>query len=578
MYKQLSLFLLLSCIHLQYHAAQTVDLGNPYGEAILIEDINCSAAHDAHDNNDFKEFPAQASTVETILDRNCRIIKNDSEQAQYIAYRLGRGKGLKAGAAYLIRVHYPENAARSMYLLNRGNETGIGLACGEAVADCVTGRYVNNSPESIEYPLAQEYVEWETYFHLHDRFPAFKSIRGRTERTETPANGFWFVIAHNKTANAPLSQGIAVARIQLFEVPNTTMVEINTPPKELPQRYIFCREEMADGVVRVPHGQDEPLYRGLDNPIDWFEYKAKYMQFSGMNTFSKDLLEFSHNQGWAATPTDNSWYVQSSVPDRWQRMLAMLKKYNLNVMPMYEYGGSTGENAYGKEKDILSLNGRKKFTHIDWLEKNSHVDVTDPRTLEELKKIVQITILDHKDTVPFIGAWLRPRPMQMPMSFSDSTLARYNKEMNKKNITRTVLQNDKAALHDYYTWWFEKRAQLLEDLSAFLRDGLGHEATVMLTADASEPGYRLPNNVLVTDNIDKWKGVMGNAKRKLKPISYTDTVNNDLFGKACTSPRFTWADYEVHHASPWDDPENFHQREGALITRTFHRLFSVSNP
>ena len=49
MYKQLSLFLLLSCIHLQYHAAQTVDLGNPYGEAILIDGYAATA--EARPNN-----------------------------------------------------------------------------------------------------------------------------------------------------------------------------------------------------------------------------------------------------------------------------------------------------------------------------------------------------------------------------------------------------------------------------------------------------------------------------------------------------------------------------------------------
>ena len=568
------------CLCVLLTAAQAVEqnLDPIYGNAVLIEQIDCAAT--TPDSAHFKEYPQSGSKVEQILGQKYRVLANDADEMKYMAWRLGVGKGLKAGAAYLVELDYPEDQARSMYILNRGNETGMGIATGVAVADCLKGRYVNNSPESIQYPLSGKAETYSMYFHLHDRFPAFESLRGaKVPRTETPADGFWLVIAQHKKSNAPLSQGAAVRSIRLYEVPQAKPVRINYPPESLPRRYTFCREEMADGVVGVPHGKDVPENRGLDNPIDWFEYKARYMRFLGMNTFSKDLLEFGHNQGWESheDKLNNDWFVQSSQPQRWKKMLEMLSKYDLYVLPMYEYGGSTGQQAYGKEKDFLSLNGHKEYTHIKWLENNAHADVTDPRCFEELKEILRRTITRHKELVPFIGAWLRPRPMQMPMNFSEKALARFNQETGN-NFDRQRLAADSFLLGEYYDWWFGKRQQLTIKLNTWLEQELGHESCLIYTSDATEPGQALQPRSLVTDQVDLWEPLLKSVGHDMRVRPLQDVVSQNLHAKACAAPTFTWGDYEVHHASPWADPQRYQDQRGSLQTYSYHRLYTVSNP
>ncbi len=59
-------------------------------------------------------------------------------------------------------------------------------------------------------------------------------------------------------------------------------------------RHLFYREEMADGV----HESGEQHKRALDDPLEWYVYHARLRRFLAMDTFSKDLLEFGHNQGW----------------------------------------------------------------------------------------------------------------------------------------------------------------------------------------------------------------------------------------------------------------------------------------
>ncbi len=75
--------------------------------------------------------------------------------------------------------------------------------------------------------------------------------------------------------------------------PDALSAPVNYPPGDLPRRHLFWREEMADGAIHQRNNQT-----AVANEIDWFEHKARLMKFLGMNTYAKDLLEFSANQGW----------------------------------------------------------------------------------------------------------------------------------------------------------------------------------------------------------------------------------------------------------------------------------------
>ena len=83
-------------------------------------------------------------------------------------------------------------------------------------------------------------------------------------RPDLPGDGFLVVIGQPGTwvldgspywkEQAPLSQGAAVRRIRLFEIPTLSdhYLEIHSPPAELPQRYVFFREEMGDAIIGDP--------------------------------------------------------------------------------------------------------------------------------------------------------------------------------------------------------------------------------------------------------------------------------------------------------------------------------------
>ena len=110
------------------------------------------------------------------------------------------------------------------------------------------------------------------------------------------------------------------------------------------------------------------------------------------------------------------------------------------------------------------LDGGETYTHISWCEGNN-VDITDPDTLADAKKVLDLTLVKYRDKVSFLGAWFRQRPTAMPISFNDKNLAAFSKEANQgKRITRSHLQNDKGLLERYYQWWFTKRRQFFDAL------------------------------------------------------------------------------------------------------------------
>jgi len=545
----------------------------------LVDVIDCAADNGAHE---LRQFPdASASEIQEILGKKCRVLKI-GDAARYMAYKIGAGKGLKPKGAYVLAIDYPEDKPRAMFIQNRGCETGSGFATGQASGDTIIGKYVNNNPESLKYPLANEYRKWTHFFYLHERFPPFGTERhGDTLRSMTPYQGFWLIISQTDLNNDPLSAGAAVAKIALYEIENPEAydVKINYPPANLPRRHIFGREEMADGVVAVPHGQDKPQARGLDNPNDWFEMKMKNIRFLGMNTFSKDLLEFGHNQGW--DPGDDSW-IQASTPQRWSQMVETLStKYkDLYVLPYYEYGGATGKGQVGYRKVVQPLSNKKgMFSHIDWIEKNAHIDISDPDALADARRMLDATIIRYKDKVKFVGAWIRTRPTQMPVSFSDMTLARFAEE-TKVKVTREQLAADKTKLDAYYKWWFEKRHAFIAELAKYLREkGVGEDAIVLLTTDTSEPGRELPGNVLVTDDIELWKNTMDKLPKKRTPLSYDQVVKDNMYGKELLkSIGGTWGEWEWQHSCPNADPANFKKKDGTVVDYSFNRLYTVSAP
>ena len=358
-----------------------------YQNLTLVDEVDCGDAYDSHT---LYESTQGVSEIQTILSDQCRVIPNIGEEPKYFAYKIGEDCDLEAGSAYVLVVEYPEDMSRSVIVCNNGCETSRGFHTGFTVGDALSPSYVSSNPESISYGLSREYRRWEQLFHLNDRTPDI--VKDGTRPNE-PEDGFYVVIAQFRESDCPLNSGAAVRRIALYEAPSQqsytqTLAEL---PEGLPQRHLFWREEMADGVV---HGDDEDW--GLIDPIDFYRYKARLHKFLGMNTFSKDLLEFGHCQDWDPAKYAG-WYIVSQEPYRWEQILVMLgsEGYDLSVLPYYEYTGSSanGGIGLGKLKRSETLSGNEDYTHVSWSEK-MNIDVSDPDAVTDSEMLLEVTIKD----------------------------------------------------------------------------------------------------------------------------------------------------------------------------------------
>ena len=253
-----------------------------------------------------------------------------------------------------------------------------------------------------------------------------------------------------------MGAGTAVSKIRLYEVqdPAALTVKLNLPPEGLPRRHIFSREEMSDGAVGMGHKPEErdEKVRGVKVLADWYEYKMRQMQFLGIDTFSKDLLEFGHNQGWDASEGGGgAWYHAASTPNLWDEILERAAKMGVNVLPYYEYRGSIGADptvAVGSQHLCRRLDGGETYTQISWCEGNN-ADITDPVTLADAKKLLDVSLVKYKGQVKMLGAWFRQRPTAMPVSFNNKNLAMFSAEANDgTRITRSHLQSDKELLRE----------------------------------------------------------------------------------------------------------------------------------
>ncbi len=557
-----------------------LDMGPLFGNLPLVDEIDCAQQSPDHL---FSEFPVNASKVEALIGQAYRTVLPRKGEASFLSWRIGRYKMLKPGATYLLVIDYPEDAPRSMIVLNGGCETVRGFHTGTTVGDALRAKYVWSNPESLQVPLSGRHETWKQFFYLHDRFPERAFIRGAGIRALTPDDGFPVTIAQFSQENDPPSRGIAVRRIRLFEVPDPKRLAAPVRmPAGVPTRHIFWREEMADGVIDSAKGEE----RGLANPLDWYRYKAGLMKFLGVNTFSKDLLEFGACQHWDSTAGGgNNWvFFSDRHKGLWEQVIKLMGKENFSVLPYYEYAGSRGYKGLGNQRRARPLTRDDAFTHISWIEA-ANADITDPDTWADFQKMLDLTVVRFKADAQFLGAWLRPRS-QLPMGFGDATRARFAKEANGAvSITRQQLVADKALKEKYYNWWFEKRRAFLQAMRDHLRtNGVNSDATILFTADASEPGvsFRSWDPKLVTDNKEsalEWLKIANEGQnRKVTPIGLDEVLKTDLYLQALLSPPMDWGGWEPSHASPAADPQHYSALPGALMTHGYNRSYTVASP
>ncbi len=558
----------------------------PYGKLSVVDVIDCGIETPTHG---FADAPQGTSRVENILGRACRVSPPRSGSASWFGYRVGQGKLLRPGGAYVLAVEYPEDAPRSMVVVNTGNETARGLHTGRTLGDAFRAKYVDHHCESLDIPLSGRWETWSLLVHLHDRFSERGLVRGAGGRDLVPQDGFDVTIAQFAAEHAPLSRGAAVARIRLLEVidPTALAQPLRLPPDDLPRRRLFWREEMADGVLGAK--SNDPTQRGIVDRLDWYRHKADRMRFLGMNTFAKDLLEFGACQHWDSTPHGGDQWVFHDATNEglWAKIVALMGERDLDVLPYYEYSGSKGYKGLGNERRAKPLTRDDAYTHIQWIE-SANADITDPDTFEDFRKMLELTVVRLQDKAQFAGVWIRPRS-QLPVGFGPRTLERFAKTIDPSGgtrVTRDALRADKELYERYLDWWAGKRREFLVRARDWLRESGVRDASVLFTGCPAEPGVGFADwqPRLVTDSLDTWRPILaqrvhaaGNG-RQWQALPPADIVRDGLYLRALTAPGKSWGGWEVHHARPADDPQRYRDVDGVFLTHAINRLYTVASP
>ncbi len=585
------------CVGVSYQAAAAN--ARPAQMADITEGLKLIDEIDTASVEPNYESAVGVSVVQEILGRQARVIPT-TDDAAVISYVIGKDKGLEKGKAYILTVDYPDDVPRTIFMANRGADYVRGWATGEAIGD-VREQFVEPSVESLSYPQTGQWQTFKQYFHLLDRFQGVKGFRDPQpgSRPHGPEEGFNVAIFQPNHLNSLRSEGAAVGKIRLYEVgdPEKLYAPISFPPADLPRRHIFWREEMADEVIKGMGDQ-----RAVADSVDWYIGKMKMAKVLGINTFTKDLLEFGHNQGWDSG--DSKWVVNPQPPntDLWTRLVPAITAEGLEIMPYYEYKGSIGmaPDSFAKQKLAKKLyHGKRgeRYTGVFWVE-DHNADLTDPETLEDFKRILDKTVVQFQDEGKFAGIWLRTRNTHLPISFSDEAIARFKEDHPEegKDASQDSLiesyEGDKVLYAAYLDWWFDKRAQFLTAVRDYLREELGSkDLQVLFTPWVKEavpslhPADKTSGHPgVVTDDVDWWKSMANSMeepwwKWHLMPTEFQSAVDENLYGTVLETqaPVYENGD-ENWHSAPGADPLRYKDIEDVAMTYPVGRLFTTSNP
>ena len=567
----------------------------PFGEVRVLDEVDCTKRDHA-----FREYPEGASRVETVLGRACRVMPVAAKEASFFKYRLGQGRGLKANGGYVVVLEYPDDVPRTYVLHNRSTNSRRSFATGRAMGDCWAPKYVDNHGECLAIPQSGAWERWTCYGSLTDRTPDWnenerdwtdaqgdvrKGKDGKPERIgvfNLPADGFDFVVSQYAREHDLNSAGVAVARILLCEIPDETRCQLKLalPPAPLPRRHLFWREEMSDGG---------PLQGGRErrhclDQLDWIRHKARQMKMLGMNTYTKDLLEFGHVQHWDPDfiRPGWAWGADAETNGLWARIVDLIGgEYGFSILPYYEWNGNQGADfggrkSYGLRKTCETLGGGKSYTHVWWTE-NANLDVTDPEALAATCELLDGSLLRFRTKADFAGALFRTRNSQWPVGFGDATRARFAREANGgRAVSRDDLRGDRALYDRYLAWWHLKRAEFLAKVQRHLADNGLPESVVILDAEPSESGPGIPGGGVLTDDKAYLSRICAAAGVKA-PKAVTVEEADGLYLRGRREPAATWGEWEWQHAVPADDPENYAKAAHVYLAMPVNRLYSVAD-
>jgi hypothetical protein len=436
----------------------------PFGKLKLVDEIDCSRSisDDPHPylQSGFTpeqkfEMPGSNVNVEVreILGKKAR----ESDYG-WFAYRIGRGT-LKPHSTYLVRIEYPEDKPRY---------APIEFQTGQNFMDVGWKNGLTPDDPYDPWPLSNKWQWYDTIVPLDDETTGTGGTNSGAAQ-----NGFWIYFMNKQKPglyNALYSGGPAVSRIKLYEIDVEKNAPVINKPQGAPSRVLMMDWE------RQPDS----------DPADFVRY-AKLM---GYNAISPVILKWGNANygeplnGYDSTNTDahNYWVrdrydpktkpnVGAAVPGKetiHARYLAATKKYGVNYVPRFEYGGSMDLPEAAK---AISSNGQlaKPNRFAEW-----GANLLHPATWDDLQKLMDVLIKPYaKDNPQMTGALWRIRSDRMQISYGRADLELFSKETNTPLPAGGYEQMAAWASGEMKTkydgWWHQKRADFHKKLVALLK-------------------------------------------------------------------------------------------------------------
>jgi hypothetical protein len=281
----------------------------------------------------------------------------------------------------------------------------------------------------------------------------------------------------------------------------------------------------------------------------------------------------------------------------------------LELLPYYEYKGAIGWSGAPTKSLGLQRRAEKlyhnlpntRYTGVYWTE-GHNADLTDPDTLADAIRILDKTILAHKDKAHFAGAWFRTRDNPLPISFADAAVARFRAafpdDAAAKTASRATLiasyEGDRKLYDAYIGWWLKQRAVFLDRLGQHVAKVLGDEqAQLLFTPWTTEqiPMLRDPGTgknghpaQVTTDDPAWWdayaKKQTGWFRWALVPTAWDQAVGGSYYRWSLEfgEPISVAPHREEHfHSAPNADPANYRDAAGVMLTFPIGRLFTVAS-
>ena len=291
--------------------------------------------------------------------------------------------------------------------------------------------------------------------------------------TAKAENGLWVYFMNKLKPNqyyAMWSGGPAVGRIKLYEIDPDKNAPVIQRPQGLPSRVLsFDWERQAD-----------------HDPADF----CRYAKLMGYNAISPIMLKWTFANysdaldGYSTTVIDDHDYwahkeydpaskqpAASPIPGRKSqhaRYLEATKKYGLNYIPRFEWGGSQD---LPKEAWAVDVNGEptKPNRFANWC-----ANLLNPMTWDDLQKFMDHLVKPYvQDNAQLTGVLWRIRCDRMPISYGKADLELFAKETNTPlppgGDTQWRVWASTEMRPKYDDWWHGKREAFHAKLVALLK-------------------------------------------------------------------------------------------------------------